>query len=143
MVGATSPGQRRGVSFDGPLDLSNLAIVRQLRSVLERHGFTGTAVIDVLRTELPVAKAHLRGDKNLKQLDLVQLDDDHATLSGTGYRLSVRRRDRASSGSSCPAPGPARTGSRSNPVTQWLPCSRRDRSVAAYVGGWRRLLACS
>jgi len=65
VVGATSPGQRRGVSFDGPLDLSNLAIVRQLRSVLERHGFTGTAVIEALGTALPFAKAHLRDDMPL------------------------------------------------------------------------------
>ena len=50
------------MSFDGPLDLSNLAIVRQLRSVLERHGFTGTAVVDALGSALPFNKSHLRDD---------------------------------------------------------------------------------
>lgn len=65
MVGATSPDHRRGVSFDGPLDLSNLAVVRQLHSVLDRHGFTGPSVIDALGTALPFAKAHLRDDMPL------------------------------------------------------------------------------
>jgi len=46
------------------------------------------------RRSLADVVTHLRGDKNLKQLDLVQLDDDHATLTGTGYSLSIRRRDR-------------------------------------------------
>lgn len=61
LVSVISPPSGRSVSFDGPLDLSNLAIVRQLRSVLERHGFTGTAVVDALGTAL-FNKAHQRDD---------------------------------------------------------------------------------
>ena len=62
MVSATSPERSRSVSFDGPLDLSNLAIVRQLRAVLDRHGFTSGAVIDALGSALPFGKAHQRDD---------------------------------------------------------------------------------
>ena len=62
MVSATSPHHDRGVSFDGPLDLSNLAVVRQLRSVLDRHGFTTGAVVEALGTALPFGKAHQRDD---------------------------------------------------------------------------------
>ena len=62
MAGATSAKPRSSVSFDGPLDLSNLAIVRQLRSVLDRHGFTTGAVVDALGSALPFGKAHLRDD---------------------------------------------------------------------------------
>ena len=62
MVSATSPDHDRGVSFDGPLDLSNLAVVRQLRSVLDRHGFTTGAVVEALGTALPFGKAHQRDD---------------------------------------------------------------------------------
>jgi SAM-dependent methyltransferase len=50
------------VRFDGPLNLSNLAIVRQLRSVLDKHGFTGGAVVDALGSALPFGKAHQRDD---------------------------------------------------------------------------------
>ena len=62
MVSATSPGDGRTVTFDGPLDLSNLAIARQLRSVLDRHGFTSGAVVEALGSALPFGKAHQRDD---------------------------------------------------------------------------------
>ena len=62
MVSASSPEHGRSVSFGGPLDLSNLAIVRQLRSVLDRHGFTTGAVVDALGSALPFGKAHQRDD---------------------------------------------------------------------------------
>ena len=61
MVPATSlPGQR--VTFDGPLSLEDSSAIQQLRAILERHGFTGTAVIDALGTALPFGKSHLRDD---------------------------------------------------------------------------------
>ncbi|HEX6162769.1 MAG TPA: class I SAM-dependent methyltransferase [Vicinamibacterales bacterium] len=50
------------MSFDGPLDLSNLAVVRQLRSVLDRHGFTTGAVVEALGSALPFGRAHQRDD---------------------------------------------------------------------------------
>jgi hypothetical protein len=62
VVSATFTEHGRGINFDGPLDLSNLAVVRQLRSVLERHGFTGTAVVDALGAALPLGRAYQRDD---------------------------------------------------------------------------------
>ena len=62
MVSATSSEHGRSVTFEGPLDLSNLAIVRQLRSVLDRHRFTSGAVVDALGAALPFGKAHQRDD---------------------------------------------------------------------------------
>src|SRR5215213_1294999 len=62
VVSATSSEPGRAVKFDGPLDLSGLAVVRQLRAVLDRHGFTGTAVVDALGSALPFGRQHQRDD---------------------------------------------------------------------------------
>lgn len=48
--------------FDGPLSITNSAAIAKLREVLDRHGFTGTAVGDAIGVPLPFAKAHLRED---------------------------------------------------------------------------------
>ena len=62
MVSAFSPQGSRSVSFEGPLDLSHLAIVSQLKTVLDRHGFTGTGVVDAIGSPLAVGKSHMRDD---------------------------------------------------------------------------------
>lgn len=46
------------------------------------------------RRSLADIVTHLRGDKNLAKLDLVQVDDDHATLTGTGYSIAITRKDK-------------------------------------------------
>ena len=51
--------------FDGPLSVTNLSAIAMLREVLERHGFTGTAVGDAIGLPLPFGKAHLRDDMPL------------------------------------------------------------------------------
>ena len=61
MVSAT-PEHRRRASFAGPLDLSHLDTIQTLRAVLDRHGFTSTAVVDALGSALPFGKSHLRDD---------------------------------------------------------------------------------
>jgi SAM-dependent methyltransferase len=58
---APSPAARSG-AFAGPLNFENTAAVRQLRKVLEHHGFTGSAVIDALGSALPFGKQHQRDD---------------------------------------------------------------------------------
>ncbi len=50
------------VTFEGPLSVANPAVIAQLREVLTRHGFTGTAVGDALGTPLPFGKSHMRDD---------------------------------------------------------------------------------
>ena len=49
-------------AFDGPLRVSNLQAITTLRSVLDRHGFTGPAVGEAIGSALPFGKAHLRDD---------------------------------------------------------------------------------
>ena len=61
---ATSP-PAAGESFAGPLSVADLPAIRQLRAVLEQHGFTGTAVVDALGSALPFGKAHQRDDMPL------------------------------------------------------------------------------
>ena len=48
--------------FAGPLSFSDPGAVSVLRSLLVRHGFTGTAVGDALGAALPFGKSHLRDD---------------------------------------------------------------------------------
>lgn len=48
--------------FDGPLSVSNPAAVQTFRTVLDRHGFTSTAVGDAMGAALPIGKGHLRDD---------------------------------------------------------------------------------
>jgi len=55
----------RSAIFDGPLHVGNLSIVRELRAVLDRHGFTRGAVVDALGSALPFNKSHLRDDMPL------------------------------------------------------------------------------
>ena len=55
MVAATPP------VFDGPLRVSNLSTIASLRSVLDRHGFTSTAVGDAIGAAL-FGQAHRRDD---------------------------------------------------------------------------------
>ena len=51
--------------FDGPLSIVNPSAMARLREVLDRHGFTGTAVGDAIGLPLPFGKAHLRDDMPL------------------------------------------------------------------------------
>lgn len=52
-----------GATFAGPLSIEDPSAIRQLRAVLDQHGFTGTAVVDALG--LPFGKSHLRDDMPL------------------------------------------------------------------------------
>jgi hypothetical protein len=64
VVSATSLDRRRPI-FDGPLSLSDLPTIRLLKTVLDHHGFTGSAVVDALGSALPFGKAHMRDDMPL------------------------------------------------------------------------------
>lgn len=55
----------RGAAFAGPLNLENTAAVRQLRKVLEHHGYMGSAAIDARGSALPFATSHQRDDMPL------------------------------------------------------------------------------
>jgi len=55
----------RGGTADGPLSIADASAIRQLRSILEQHGYTGTAVVDALGTALPFGKSHMRDDMPL------------------------------------------------------------------------------
>ena len=46
------------------------------------------------RRSLADVLAHLRGDRQLAALAWTQVDDDHATVAGTGYALTLARCDR-------------------------------------------------
>ena len=48
-------------AFDGPLRVSNLKAIATLRSILDRHGFTGAAVGEAIGSPL-FGSAHLRDD---------------------------------------------------------------------------------
>lgn len=48
--------------FQGPLRVTDPSAITSLRSVLDRHGFSGTAAADALGPPLPVGKSHLRDD---------------------------------------------------------------------------------
>jgi hypothetical protein len=61
---ATSPERPQPI-FAGPLQFADLQIVQQLRSVLDRHGFTTGGVIDALGSALPFNKSHMRDDMPL------------------------------------------------------------------------------
>lgn len=56
---------RTGSSFDGPLNLTNASAIATLRSVLERHGYTGSAVLDALGAPLASTRSHMRDDMPL------------------------------------------------------------------------------
>jgi methylase of polypeptide subunit release factors len=48
--------------FQGPLGVTDPSVLASLRLVLERHGFTGTAVGDAMGAALPFGKSHRRVD---------------------------------------------------------------------------------
>lgn len=48
--------------FQGPLSVSDPSAIATLRTVLERHGFMGSAVGDAIGSALPFGKAHKRDD---------------------------------------------------------------------------------
>jgi SAM-dependent methyltransferase len=62
VVPATSLEHGRSATFDGPLSISDLSAIGELRAVLDRHGFTTGAVVDALGSALPFNKSHLRDD---------------------------------------------------------------------------------
>ena len=65
LVGPAPSPAARGAALAGPLNFENTAAVRQLRKVLEHHGFSGSAVIDALGSALPFGKSHHRDDMPL------------------------------------------------------------------------------
>lgn len=63
MVSAVS-SESRSTAFSGPLRVTKPSVITTLRAVLQRHGFTGSAVVDALGTAL-LGKAHQRDDMPL------------------------------------------------------------------------------
>lgn len=66
VISVTADQRPHHGTFDGPFDLSDLAVVQELRRVLERHDFTAAAIAEAVGPPLPVGGTkHQREDMPL------------------------------------------------------------------------------